>query len=141
MSDLKGRCLCGGVTVTAKGKFTEADACHCKMCRRQNGGGAFYAGHFEGGVNFEGPGLVWYSSSDYAERGFCEICGSTISWRMNAMPDQASVSLGLFDEAPGQISSRIFTDEAGEYEQLPQDVPHKTGAQVIAEFMAKQENN
>lgn len=139
MTNLKGQCLCGGVTVTAKGKLTEAEACHCAMCRRQNGGGAYYVGHFDGGVEVSGDSLTWFSSSEYAERGFCTGCGSSISWRMKAAPEHAGVSLGLFDSAPGQISSRIFTDEAGGYEQLPRDVPHKTGEQVIAEFMSKQE--
>ncbi len=141
MSELGGQCLCGGVSVIAKGAMTDADACHCAMCRRQNAGGAFYAAHFEGGVAFSGDSLKWFNSSDYAERGFCSDCSATLSWRMKAMPEQASVSLGLFDSAPGQISSRIFSDEAGGYETLPTDVPHKTGEQVIAEFMARQSAN
>ena len=121
--------------------MTDADACHCSMCRRQNAGGAFHAAHFEGGVELSGESLVWYEGSAWAERAFCSTCGTTLGWRLKMQPDNASVSLGLFDEAPGKISSRIFVEEAGGYADLPFDVPHKTGAQVLAEFAARQEQS
>ena len=117
----------------------DADACHCAMCRRQNAGGAFYAAHFDGGVELSGESLRWYAASEHGERAFCATCGSTLGWRLVAMPNQIGVSLGLFDRAPGRIESRIFVEEAAGYEDLPRDVPHKTGEQVVAEFQARME--
>ena len=139
MTTHTGHCLCGAVTAHASGAVRDADACHCAMCRRQNAGGAFYAAHFAGGVALEGPTLAWYAASKHGERAFCSACGSTLGWRLKSNPDDIGVSLGLFDKAPGKIGSRIFVEEAGDYEALPHDVSHKTGEQVLAEFMARQE--
>ena len=134
-----GQCLCGAVRATARGEMADADACHCTMCRRQNAGGAFYAAHFTDGVTLSGDSLRWYAASEHGERAFCATCGSTLGWRLVDQPDEIGVSLGLFDTAPGRIGSRIFVEEAGGYEALPHDVPHKTGEQVLAEFAARTE--
>jgi hypothetical protein len=138
MTDLSGHCLCGNAKLIAKGVMTEADACHCGMCRRQNAGGAFHAAHFKDGIELEGETVTWYAGSEHAERAFCNQCGSTLAWRLKGVPDMASASLGLFDIAPGKIQSRIFVEEAARYTDLPQDVPHKTGAQVFQEFLERQ---
>lgn len=138
MTSLNGQCLCGSVELTANGAMTDADACHCTMCRRQNAGGAFHAAHFENGFELKGESIVWYSGSDHGERGFCNQCGTTLAWRLKNQPEMASASLGLFEKAPGKIKSRIFVEDAGNYVDLPQDVPHKTGAQVLEEFMERQ---
>ena len=134
-----GHCLCGSVTATARGDMLDADACHCSMCRRQNAGGAFYAARFSDGVTLAGDTIRWYAASEHGERAFCATCGSTLGWRLTCQPGDIGVSLGLFDEAPGRIGSRIFTEEAGGYEDLPHDVPHKSGEQVMAELAARAE--
>lgn len=138
MSSLEGCCLCGDATLIAHGEMSEADACHCAMCRRQNAGGAFHAAHFTGGIELKGHTVTWYSASQHAERAFCKRCGSTLAWRMKDVPEMASASLGLFDTSPGKIQSRIFVEEAATYTNLPHDIPHKTGAQVFQEFLERQ---
>lgn len=140
MSDLNGRCLCGDVTVTAHGDVTTTDACHCEMCRRQNGGGAFHGAHFADGVTFNGDSVTWFATSEWGERGFCAKCGSTLAWRMRANPEQPSVSMGLFDRIDTPIQTHIFVDEGPAYTVIPDNAPHKTGAQVIAEFEASQKD-
>jgi hypothetical protein len=37
---LRGQCLCGAVTLTAKQVVPQFHVCHCSMCRRWNGGPA-----------------------------------------------------------------------------------------------------
>lgn len=115
MPSTQGHCLCGALVIEAKGQAIEADACHCAMCRRQNAGGAFHAVHFSGAVTISGDTLRWYAASDHAQRGFCTACGSTIAWRLKDKPNDLSVTLGLFDDAPMKIQSRIFTDEGEGY--------------------------
>jgi len=141
MSIHHGHCLCAQVSVKATGKAVEADACHCAMCRRQNAGGAFHAVHFDGDVTLTGESLKWYAASDHAERSFCQNCGSTIAWRLKDLPQNLSVTLGLFDTAPRKIDARIFVDDSEDYADIPQDVPHKTSTEAIAEFMARMEQN
>ena len=52
-----------------------------------------------------------------------------------------SVSIGTLAETAGlKLSAHIFTDEAPNYYTLPEDAPHKTGAQVLNEFIESQKN-
>ena len=77
MSDASktGGCLCGAVRFTLKDTPTEYGACHCSMCRKFSGG-------IELGVQVLPDGITWdadedlatYTSSAWAERGFCRRC-------------------------------------------------------------------
>ena len=139
MSSRTGQCLCGGVSFTAKGNVVEADACHCSMCRRQGGGGPYFAVQFRDGVNLDKTDtLAWYRGSDHGERGFCTKCGASIAWRLQSQPEKMGVSLGALDTPSGiTLDSHIFTDSAPDYYTVPTDAPHKTEAQVIQEFMER----
>lgn len=52
-------------------------ACHCDMCRQHTSSMFMSLAVDEGSLSFEGP-LKTYRSSEWAERGFCETCGSTL---------------------------------------------------------------
>ena len=74
MREISGRCLCGAVTVKAQADQPVLRACHCEMCR-QHTSGAFVSIKTEPGtVEVSGPAKI-LSVSDWAERGFCEVCG------------------------------------------------------------------
>ena len=140
MTTRRGQCLCGGVVVTAHGEVTTTDACHCTMCRRQNAGGAFHGAHFTDGATFDGECVMWFATSEWGERGFCAKCGTTLAWRLRNDPEKPSVSMGLFDTFDAKIQSHIFVDEGPAYTVIPDNAPHKTGAQVLAEFEASQKD-
>jgi hypothetical protein len=139
MTARSGKCLCGSVTFTAHGDVREADACHCSMCRQQTGGGAYYAVQFEGSVTIDqGETLQWYAGSEHGERGFCNTCGTAVAWRLKQFPDKLGVSLGTLDETSDiTLDAHIFTDSGPDYYDIPTDAPHKTGEQVMVEFMEK----
>ena len=136
-----GQCLCGSVKFTAHGAVKEADACHCSMCRRQTGGGAYYAVQFVGDVTIDqGKTLAWYAGSEWGERGFCSACGTAVAWRLKAFPNKLGVSLGALDDTSGiKLDAHIFTDSGPDYYNIPTDAPHKTGEQVMVEFMERQQ--
>jgi len=78
MTERKGQCLCGAVKFTAKNAENNIDAYHCGMCRKW-GGGPLMVVNCGSEVAFEGKeNISVYSSSDWAERGFCKKCGSHI---------------------------------------------------------------
>ena len=137
MAKHSGQCLCGSVTYNMQADLTKTGGCHCAMCRAQNGGGPFY-GVMCDSIDFEtDDGLTWYKSSDWGERGFCRKCGTTLAWRMAAMPTQPVISIGsLSDASDVKIQHHIFTDKAGDYAPVPDNAPHKTAAQVLAQFAA-----
>ena len=80
-----GACMCGKVTYTATIK-ANAGACHCGMCRSWSGG-PFMAAHATGPVEFSGAdNIATFSSSQWAERGFCKNCGSNLFYRLLPRP-------------------------------------------------------
>ena len=110
MAKLRGQCLCGGVGFEAEGAINRTSACYCRMCRVQNGGGAFHSAEIEGELNLIKSGsLRWYSASGKAERGFCGICGSSLFWRLKANPAFMDISLGTLDDISNvKLDAHIF---------------------------------
>jgi len=134
MSELAGKYLCEDVSFTAIGNITRVTACHCEMCRRQNGGGVFHTAVLNGTLKFEKKqSLKWYSSSDWAERGFCNQCGSTFFWRFKDQ-HHIDLSLGSLESPPKMLDAHIFTDKCGAYETISKNIPHMTAAEVIAAY-------
>jgi len=107
---MTGRCLCGVVTFTAEHVETEHHACHCGMCRRWSGGSAFFAAATQGLTFASRDQLGVYASSEWAERGFCRTCGTTLFYFLK--PTQTYlVSVGAFDDAsPFRLVREIFID-------------------------------
>lgn len=80
-----GACLCGKVSYSATVK-TAAGACHCGMCRTWSSG-PFMAAHAAGSVDFTGAeNIARYSSSQWAERGFCSHCGTNLFYHLLPRP-------------------------------------------------------
>lgn len=108
MSRLEGRCLCGAVRLRVDEPQAEVRACHCGMCRRWTGAAFFALTAEPDRVAVEGPVRV-YRSSSFAERAFCEHCGSHLWMR----DDGAAYELmpGLFEAAKDfPLVSEIYID-------------------------------
>lgn len=119
-----GRCLCGRVRFSARGRLREAIACHCNQCRRQTG-------HFVVATRIEpdkltvegGAHLTWFRSSRQAERGFCSRCGSLLFWRMDGRA-AVSVMAGAFDQPTGlTLAKHIFVADKGDYYAIDDGLP------------------
>ena len=76
----------------------------------------------------------WYKSSDWAERGFCKTCGSTLFYRLL---DGGLImgESGSFDMPKGlKITEHYFIDEKPDYYDVTDDAPKLTGAEVFAKY-------
>ena len=106
----KGQCLCGNVSFEAKFSETGIHACHCSMCRRWSSSPLFAVGVEE--ITFSSQDyLGLYSSSDWAERGFCKTCGSSLFYHLKE-PDHYIVCTGLFeDQSVFELTGEIYVDE------------------------------
>lgn len=133
------QCLCGAVRFTAVPQKLEMGVCHCEMCRRWSGG-VFMAVECRDLQVQEGGEFAVYASSDWAERGFCRSCGTSLFWRMrDGEGDHLAVSFQSFsDNAAFAFSEEIFVDEKPAQYAFAGERPRKTGAEVIAEFVAEQ---
>jgi len=130
---LTGRCLCGAVSYELATRPSGMDVCHCGMCRKF--GGAFGLNVLAGGISWQGAeNIRIYVSSEWAERGFCGICGSSLFYRMTE-PAYLSLSAGTLDDANGiPLTTEVFIDDKPDGYDLAGDHRRMTGAEVIAAF-------
>jgi len=108
---ITGGCQCGAVRFRAKA-LGEASICHCRMCQKATGG-------------FFGPyvaldGLTWtrgerqrFQSSNKVWRGFCEACGTPLTWEHEA--GLMSVMIGTLDD-PAAVR---LSEQLGSPSKLP----------------------
>nr|WP_229680731.1 GFA family protein [Marinobacterium zhoushanense] len=109
-------------------------ACHCSMCRKWTGG-PLMAVDCGTEVKFSGEeNISTYSSSDWAERGFCARCGSHLFYRLK-QNGQYIIPAGLFDTAEAlNFDHQIFIDEKPEYYAFANETKNMTGEEVFASF-------
>lgn len=133
-SEIKGKCLCGAVSVTAAPEAHEVAACHCRMCRRWSGGPAFST-DCGSKVSFTGDdNISVYASSEWAERGFCKSCGTHLFYRLKES-GQHFMPAGLFDDdSNNALTHQIFIDEKPAYYSFANKTEDMTGEQVFAMF-------
>ncbi len=132
-SQRKGQCLCAKVKVTANKASNKVGVCHCGMCRKR-GGGPLFAIDCGTEVSFEGKdNIVSYSSSPWAERGFCKNCGTNLFYRLKDS-NRHILPAGLFDSSDGlEFDHEIFIDEKPRYYDFKNATTKMTGAEVFAQ--------
>ena len=128
MAEKTGGCLCGGVRYRVAGPLRPIIYCHCGQCRRTSG-------HFVAATSaatdaleiVAGESLAWFASSEYASRGFCRICGSSLFWRPNGRND-ISIMAGSLDDSDGlEPAEHIYVGDKGEYYELTDGLPQCQG--------------
>ncbi len=107
---IEGQCLCGAVHVSAAVDNPRVRACHCDMCRRHTSGAFVSLETVADSITVTGPAQT-YASSEWAERGFCGICGSTL-WYGTPHDGARNLAAGLFDNAGGGVLKvEFFADQ------------------------------
>ena len=108
---LSGGCQCGTVRFRAEA-LGEASICHCRMCQKATGGGF--------GPYVTLVGLFWtrgerkrFQSSNKVWRGFCEACGTPLTWEHAG--GLMSVMIGALDD-PAAVE---FSEQLGSPRKLP----------------------
>ncbi len=127
-----GRCLCGAVSFTAD-IGSRIGACHCGQCRRWASGPYFAVAAKN--LRFEGEeGLGRYRSSDWAERGFCRKCGSSLFYRM-IKEDRYMMAVGAFDDPSGfELARQVFIDDKPGYYDLTPLTKTSTGDDFFTRY-------
>ena len=71
--------------------------------------------------------LEWFASSEFASRGFCSRCGSSLFWLSEAR-DHVSIMAGTLDEPTGlEAVEHIYVKDKGDYYDLTDDLPKVVG--------------
>ena len=133
---LNAKCLCQKVSVIATDVKAHVDSCHCSMCRKWSGG-PLLALDCGTQVEFDGQQHIsTFSSSDWAERGFCNNCGTHLFYRLKEA-NQYIMPAGLFDNLEdAEFTTQIFIDEKPRYYDFANQTKMMTGEEVFAAFAA-----
>jgi hypothetical protein len=133
MSEISGQCLCGAVRVTARTEDPILRACHCDMCRRPTSGAFFSIETVPGSVEVSGDASV-YRSSEWAQRGFCSTCGSTL-WYETLHDGRRNLAAGLFADGGGApLKMEFFADMCPQGYRLAGDHKRLSTEETIAMF-------
>jgi len=132
-----GRCLCGAVSYELAEAPTSYGACHCGMCRRFSGGIELGVQVMPGDITWSGEDSIQtYTSSDWAERGFCRVCGSSLFWRLTMdgpMKGMMSLAAGSLDDLDGmELSHEVYIDHKPAGHAFAGERQRMTEADVMA---------
>ena len=120
---MSGGCLCGGIQYRISGTPFAADHCHCQICRKHTG--AVVASW----MDFKTDQIEWigdmpteYESSAKIRRGFCSICGSTLSYRNIEHPNYYTLTIASLDN-PNLVkpTHHIYINEGVEWLNIVDD--------------------
>lgn len=141
-----GKCLCGSVAIAAEpqaGGLSESGlgACHCGMCRRWTSCTFLEFTAKQGSVSVEGPVKV-FQSSEWAERAFCERCGSALWYRLTGDGPEAGryqLSAGLFENAGDMsLTLEVFIDRKPDGYAFAGERKTLTEADILAMYAQDQ---
>jgi hypothetical protein len=100
---LTGGCQCGAVRYVLTAPPRGSSICHCRTCQKA-GGTPFMAftGTRQKHFAFTRGAPAVYRSSEIAERGFCAVCGTPLTYRLIGR-NHISVTIGSLD-SPADIA-------------------------------------
>ena len=98
-----------------------------------------FALHCKGPVEFEGEEhIMRYKSSDWGERGFCGVCGSSLFYHLLPTGEYMVSPCALDDQSGLKFTNQIFIDEKPAYYDFANDTVKMTGAEVFAMYAPKE---
>jgi hypothetical protein len=101
IEQLEGGCLCGAVRFIATGQPKGIYWCHCQSCRRHTGApvAVFAVFDCEAYRVTKGEITKFDSTPRRTRRGFCAVCGSTLTCETLPGPTETHFHVGAFDQA------------------------------------------
>jgi hypothetical protein len=120
-----GGCLCGAIRYQAEADSMRTVICHCTICRRVSGAPMMCF------VHFPAEAFRWlsgapkrYRSSANAERGFCPLCGSTLTMHESILGDRVQVALGSLDTPErARPDDHVWTRQQLPWLRIEDDLP------------------
>jgi hypothetical protein len=97
-------CSCGDFSITAEGDPVRISVCHCHACQRRTGSAFGVQARFpaERITRIKGDGTAYERVGDSGNTitfYFCARCGSTVFYKIAALPDVVAIPVGGFAEA------------------------------------------
>jgi len=96
---IEGGCFCGAIRYRAEVRPTNTMVCHCESCRRVAAAPAVPWLTFPtSSLRFTRGKPKEFSSSEPVRRGFCEACGTMLTYAHRKSPDQIDVTTCSLDD-------------------------------------------
>ena len=120
-----GRCLCGQVQFSVQLPARWVAHCHCSLCRRGHGAGVVtWFGVALAQFQLQQGEIVWFRSSEQAERGRCRHCGSPLFFRSARWPDELHIVLAALNEPIAQSpQAHVYYADHVSWLSLADDLP------------------
>ena len=119
--------MCGAVQYELSGPLGGTSHCYCSMCRRQHGAAfATYGTAQRSALVIQDPtgALQAYRSSDWAQRRFCGVCGSSLFFEPEAAKDTVEIAFGTLRDEPGVLpEAHIFVRDKPAWITILDDLP------------------
>jgi hypothetical protein len=93
-----GGCQCGAIRYRAALDIESAHLCHCRMC--QKAAGNYFlplASTRRSAFELTRGTITMFASSAYVDRGFCNQCGTPLSFEIKDA-DSLAITLGSLDQ-------------------------------------------
>ena len=124
-SVMHGKCECGAVTFTIRGKISNPGACHCTMCARTSGHFWAASSVADADIEISGEALSWYQSSERVRRGFCSECGASMFYKQQGSTI-TEVAVGCMEQPTGlTLTHHIFVGSKSDYYDIADGLPQK----------------
>ena len=99
----EGGCVCGRVRYRTTGKPQRVSACACRWCQKRSGSAFGLTVYFEEkDIEFlQGTMRKYETTSDTGrkvESEFCEVCGTTVTFRLELRGGWRAIAGGTFDQ-------------------------------------------
>lgn len=103
MPEKQASCSCGQLSVKVKGEPVRVSICHCLACQKRTGSVFGAQARFEeANVVIQGKASTYVRRADSGNDvtlSFCPECGSTVYYRLSALPSMVAVPLGAFADS------------------------------------------
>lgn len=122
----EGGCLCGKVRFVITGSLEFAAHCHCRSCQMASGAGfATWAGMKTSSLTFVKGAIKTCETSPGVERGFCDNCGTSLTYANEAgWPGVISIlAVTLDDPALVKPTAHVFTSHQQPWVKLCDGLP------------------
>ncbi len=140
-----GGCQCGAVRYAFLSAPEKSHVCHCRMCQKAVGNVfATLVGAPKTNIRWTSREPSYFASSSLAKRGFCEKCGTPLTFAYDKPDAHLFVTTGSLDDpAMVPIERQFGVESRIRWVDFCEDVPSEiTGASEKAStFLTGMKNN
>lgn len=129
MPDRLATCSCGNLSALVSGEPVRISICHCLACQKRSGSVFAAQARFPASaVAIKGESHEYTRIGDeggVARFHFCPVCGATVYYLLDGVPDFISIPVGGFaDPLFPQPQVSVYEDRRHAWVGLPEAIEH-----------------